>query len=49
MRGGSVDIDVPERDEAAHGRRLDLAFLEMVVRATRTSGRNRCKLAIVSW
>ena len=49
MGGGSVDIDVPERDEAAHGWRLDLAFLEMVVRAIRTPRRNRCKLAIVSW
>ena len=31
MRGGSVDIDVPERDEAAHDWLLDLVFLEMVL------------------
>lgn len=47
MRGGSVDIDVPERDEAAHDRLLDLVFLGMVVRASRDPDRNRCKLAIV--
>ena len=29
MRGRSMDIDIPEWDEAAHGRLLDLGFLGM--------------------
>lgn len=49
MRGGSVDVDVPERDEAAHDRLLDLGVLRMVVGASRGPDRNRCELAIVSW
>ena len=49
MRGGSVDIDVPERDEVAHDRLLNLVPLGMGVEAIRDLDRNRCKLAIVSW
>ena len=29
MRGGSMDIDIPEGEEAAHGRLLDSGFLGM--------------------
>ena len=36
MRGGSVDIDVPEWDEAAHDRLLDLGFLGMAVGESRS-------------
>ena len=43
-----MDIDIPERDEAAHGRLLDLGFLGMIAGVSRVSGCNRYKLAIVS-
>ena len=49
MRGGSMDIDIPERDEAAHDRLLNLGFIGMVARVSRDLYCNSYKLAIVSW
>ena len=43
-----MDIDIPERDEAAHGRLLSLGFLGRIVGVSGDSDCNRYKLVIVS-
>ena len=43
-----MDVDIPERDEVAHGRLLDLGFLGKRAGVNRDSDCNRYKLAIVS-